>query len=120
LEIGKLNQKITILENQTVIDEIGNHVAKWYEIYNCWAYVTVKKSSENTETGVTRESLTLQFMIRENSFTRLISSTKNRIKYHDTEFNITEIILDFNRKDYIKIVGEMRKEGDKNGFFSIN
>ena len=29
MEIGKLNQRITVLENRTVVDEIGNHTEKW-------------------------------------------------------------------------------------------
>ena len=28
MEIGTLNQRITILEHRTVIDEIGNHITK--------------------------------------------------------------------------------------------
>jgi len=43
MEIGKLNQRITVLENRTVVDEIGNHTTKWEEAFSCWANVTVKK-----------------------------------------------------------------------------
>ena len=31
MEIGTLNQRITILEHRTVVDEIGNHITKWEE-----------------------------------------------------------------------------------------
>ena len=29
MEIGNLNQRITILEHRTIIDEISNHITKW-------------------------------------------------------------------------------------------
>lgn len=35
MEIGNLNQRITILEHRTVIDEIGNHITKWEETFSC-------------------------------------------------------------------------------------
>lgn len=51
MEIGKLNQRITILENRTVVDEIGNHTSKWDEVFSCWAKVSVKSSAEQVNTG---------------------------------------------------------------------
>ena len=49
--IGTLNQRITILEHRTVIDEIGNHITKWEETFSLWAKVTVKTASETTDAG---------------------------------------------------------------------
>lgn len=34
MEIGKLNQRITILEHSTKIDNIGNHKAQWDEVFS--------------------------------------------------------------------------------------
>ena len=45
MEIGNLNQRITILEHRTVIDEIGNHTTKWEETFSLWAKVTVKTAT---------------------------------------------------------------------------
>ena len=42
MEIGTLNQRITILEHRTVIDEIGNHITKWEETFS------EEKASEET------------------------------------------------------------------------
>ena len=42
MDFDKLNQRIAILEHRTVVDEIGNHITKWDEVYSCWANVTVK------------------------------------------------------------------------------
>ena len=55
MDFSRMNQRITFLENCTVIDEIGNHTSQWDEVYSCWASVTVKSSAETTNTGVTKE-----------------------------------------------------------------
>lgn len=66
MEIGNLNQRITILEHNTKIDSIGNHKAKWEELFSCWAAVNVKSSSETTDTGVTKKVSSLEFTVRQN------------------------------------------------------
>jgi SPP1 family predicted phage head-tail adaptor len=111
LEIGKLNQRITILENRTVIDEIGNHIAKWEETYSCWACVSVKTSTESDNAGVSKEVQTVQFIIRQNFQTVRLSTTINRILFRNLEYDITGIVPDFVRNDYIKITATTRKAG---------
>jgi SPP1 family predicted phage head-tail adaptor len=111
LEIGKLNQRITILENRTVIDEIGNHIAKWEETYSCWAYVSVQSSTESNDNGTSKEIQTMQFFMRQNSQTVRLSTTINRILFRNLEYDITGIMLDFVRNDYIKITAVARKAG---------
>ena len=41
MEIGKLNQRILVLENHVKKDAIGNHKAQWEEVFSLWASVTV-------------------------------------------------------------------------------
>ena len=41
MEIGKLNQRIAVLENSVKKDAIGNHKARWEEIFSLWASVVV-------------------------------------------------------------------------------
>lgn len=77
MEIGKLNQRITVLEHSTKIDSIGNHKAQWEELFSCWAAVAVKSSSETTDAGVTKEVSSLEFTIRQTPDTlRMKKSTK--------------------------------------------
>ena len=78
MEIGTLNQRITFLENRVVTDEIGNHTAVWDEAFSCWAKVTLKASAEHTDAGVTKETQTLEFLIRQNQHW-MPSVTGNRI-----------------------------------------
>ena len=53
MEIGTLNQRITILEHRTVVDEIGNHITNCEETFSLWAKVIVKTASETPDAGVT-------------------------------------------------------------------
>ena len=93
MEIGKLNQRITILEYSTKIDNIGNHKAQWDESFSCWAAVSVKNSAENSDNGTTKEVQTLQFMIRQNTMTMGISATANRISFRGEVFENIAFIM---------------------------
>lgn len=62
MEIGTLNQRITLLEQRVKVDAIGNHCNRWEEAFSCWARVTLKSSVENADTGVTKEVQTLDFI----------------------------------------------------------
>ena len=115
MEIGKLNQRIAILEHHTVVDEIGNHTSKWDEVFSCWAKVTLKASVEHTDAGMTKETQTLEFLIRQ-SRNWMPSVTGNRILFRDVTYNITGITPDYLHKDYLKITAETRKAGQNDQY----
>lgn len=117
MEIGKLNQRITILEHRTVVDEIGNHITKWDEIDSCWASVTVKNSVENSDNGTTKEVQTLQFMIRQNSMTMGISTSANRILFRGVIYDIVGMSPNFEYRDYLKITATARKAGAQDDIY---
>ena len=105
MEIGTLNQRITFLEHRTVIDEIGNHTAVWDEAFSCWAKVTLKASAEHTDAGVTKETQTLEFLIRQSQHW-MPSITGN----------ITSVTPDYLHKDYLKLAAEARKAGQNDQY----
>lgn len=111
MEIGKLNQRITILAQSTRVDNIGNHKAQWEELFSCWAAVSVKNSVENSDNGTTKEVQTLQFMIRQNNMTMGISTTANRISFRGVMYDIIGISPNFEYRDYLKITAKARKAG---------
>lgn len=117
MEIGKLNQRITILEHSTKIDNIGNHKAQWDELFSCWASVSVKNSVENSDNGTTKEVQTLQFMIRQNTMTMGISTTANRISFRGVIYDITGISPNFEYCDYLKITAAARKAGTSDDIY---
>ena len=115
MEIGTLNQRITILEHRTVIDEIGNHITKWEETFSLWAKVTLKASAEHTDAGVTKETQTLEFLIRQSQHW-MPSVTGNRILFRDVTYNIASVTTDYLHKDYLKITAEARKAGQNDQY----
>lgn len=115
MEIGTLNQRITILEHRTVIDEIGNHTAVWDEAFSCWAKVTLKASAEHTDAGVTKETQKLEFLIRQSQHW-MPSVTGNRILFQGNIYDITGITPDYLHKDYLKITAEARKAGQNDQY----
>ncbi len=111
MEIGTLNQRITILKHRTVIDEIGNHITKWKETFSLWAKVTVKTASETTDTGVTKEIQKLEFLVRQSPASLNINSTNFRILFRNSIYNVTGITPLYDHNNYMKIEGEIRKAG---------
>ena len=115
MEIGTLNQRITFLVNRVVTDEIGNHTAVWDEAFSCWAKVTLKASAKHTDAGVTKETQTLEFLIRQSQHW-MPSVTGNRILFQGNIYDITGITLDYLHKDYLKLAAEARKAGQNDQY----
>ena len=116
MEIGTLNQRITILEHRTVIDEIGNHITKWEETFSLWAKVTVKTASETTDVGVAKEVQKLEFLVRQSPASLNINSTNFRILFRNSIYNVTGITPLYDYNNYMKIEGEIRKAGASDDF----
>ena len=116
MEIGKLNQRITILEHRTVIDEIGNHITKWEETFSLWASVTTKSVTETTDAGVTKEVQKLEFLIRTSPASLHINSKAFRILFRNNIYDITGITPFYDHNSYMKIEGETRKAGVPDDF----
>ena len=110
-DFEKLNQRITILEHRTVVDEIGNHITKWDEVYSCWANVTVKSSAENTNTGITKEVQSVSFVVRQSLFMLSLNATTHRILFRGLEYNIRSVQRDYLQNSYITLICEVRKAG---------
>ena len=111
MEIGNLNQRITILEHRTVIDEISNHITKWEETFSLWSKVAVKTASETTDAGVTKEIQKLEFLVRQSPATLNINSTNFRILFRNNIYNVTGITPLYDHNNYMKIDGGIRKAG---------
>lgn len=116
MEIGNLNQRITILEHSTKTDSIGNYKAQWDELFSCWAAVSmsnsVNSSAEQTEAGVTKEIQSLEFVIRQTPQTFSLSTTAHRLMFRNVQYNITGIRPSFSAQDYMKITAVARRAGE--------
>ena len=110
MEIGRLNQRISILENHTKVDEIGNHIAKWEEVFSCWALVNIANSAEEVKSGVTKEVQSVKFTIRQNAF--IFNSTTHKILFDGQVYDIKSVKRDYERREYMTITATARKAGE--------
>ena len=114
MEIGNMNQRITILENHAKADSIGNHLNVLEEITSCWAEVRVKNlqsSSEKTNTGVTREVRTIVFTVRQSPNLYHINSTTHKILFRGRIYNIISVQIDYRNGGYMTINCEIHEAG---------
>ena len=112
----ELNQRITILEHRTVVDEIGNHLTKWDEVYSCWAKVTEKSSTETTNTGVTKEIQSVSFVVRQSLFLLSLNATTHKILFRGLVYNIKSVQRDYRSRSFLTIQCEVRKAGVTDDF----
>ena len=121
MEIGKLNQRIAVLENHCKKDAIGNHKAKWEEVFSLWASVTVGNTqgsaSEETNTGVTREIQRIEVTIRQTSQTKKMGSTVYRIRFDGIDYDIKGIVPNYQTQDYMRLICESRRAGSKDDIY---
>lgn len=119
MEIGKLNQRISVLENHVKKDTIGNHKAQWEEAFSLWASVTVSNNgtSEETDTGVTRAIQKIEAVIRQTPQTKHMASTLYRIRFDGLDYDIKGIVPNYQTQDYMKLICETRKAGAKDDIY---
>ena len=77
--------------------------------------VTLKASSEHTDAGVTKETQTLEFLIRQSQHW-MPSATGNRILFQGNIYDIIGITPDYLHKDYLKLMAEARKAGQNDQY----
>ncbi len=95
MEIGNLNQRITILEHRTVIDEIGNHTTKWEETFSLWAKVTVKTATETTDAGDNQRGAKTGVSGSTESPSLNINSTNFRILFRNNILSTVRIVINW-------------------------
>ena len=116
MEIGTLNQRIALLEHSTKIDGIGNHKARWEEVFSCWAAVSVKSSSETTDAGESKESVSLEFIVRQTPDTIRINPTTHKLRFRGLVYNIDGVLPNYKSLDYMKITAGTRRAGEQDDF----
>ena len=121
MEIGKLNQRIAVLENHVKKDAIGNHKARWEEVFSLWASVTVGNTqgsaSEETNTGVTREIQRIEVTIRQTPQTKRMASTAYKIRFDGIDYDIKGIVPNYQTQNYMKLICESRRAGSKDDIY---
>ena len=107
MDIGAMNEKITIQKNVPTVDAIGNHREVWTDYYSCHATVSGEESSvssEAEESGQRVEKGKIAFTVRWCSALNSVNSTEYRISFKNCLFDITGIDHMNYRKKSVKIM----------------
>ncbi len=95
---------------------IGNHTARWEEVFSCWAAVSVKTSTETTDAGVTKEVVSLEFTVRQTPDTKKINTTTHKLRFRGLVYDINGVLPNYKSLDYMKITAGTRKAGEQDDF----
>ena len=77
-----------LLKTSVEVDDIGNHKIKWSKYYECYATVSAESPVEETSAGNVWDESKIDFTIRYSKETAAISSTRYRVIFHDTVYEI--------------------------------
>ena len=107
MDIGAMNEKITIQKNTPTVDAIGNHREVWTDYYSCHATVSGEESSvssEAEEAGQRVEKGKIAFTVRYCSDLASVTSTDYRVSFKGDLFDITGIDHMGYKKKSVKIM----------------
>ena len=91
MEISKLRSRITIQRATVQTDVIGNHTNAWADFYSCAAYANLASGKEYGAAGQTLGSDTLVFEVRWCERLRELDSTRFRILFCGSIYNIVTV-----------------------------
>ena len=107
MDIGAMNEKITIQKNVPTVDAIGNHREVWTDYYTCHATVSGEESSvssEAEEAGQRVEKGKIAFTVRWCFALNSVNSTGYRISFKNELYDITGIDHMGYKKKSVKIM----------------
>lgn len=91
MEIGKMRSRIVLQKAMPSVDAIGNHVNKWEDFHNCFAYVNLASGKEYAVAGQIQTGDALVFSFRWCEKLRDLDATKFRILFCGQLYNITSV-----------------------------
>ena len=110
-EIARFNERIMVQENAVEIDKYGNHLASWKDYYECFTYASTYQNDKERASAVTTEEQTINFEVRWCPELESLSSTKYRIVFHGSIYDIVSVdFMNYQRKN-IRIVCKLEKKG---------
>lgn len=103
MDIALLNEKITIEENKTEVDEIGNHTNSWSTYYSCFATISGESGNEKSEAGQIVNDESISFTVRYCNLLSKINASNYRVIFHDDIYNIISIDHNNYKKKSLKL-----------------
>lgn len=91
MNIGLLNKRIMIQQNEVLTDEIGNHRNDWTDYYACAATVSAEGGAEEAEAGTIVDNSKADFTVRYCAATKFIVPTRYRVVMDDELYEILTV-----------------------------
>lgn len=91
MEIALLNTRITFQKNETVVDEIGNHINEWINYYICHATVSGEGGVEVSVAGIIVDNSDISFTVRFCKKAAAITNTGFRILFNEEIYDIQSV-----------------------------
>ncbi len=106
IDVKKYTKRITILQSQDVIDDIGNVDCIWTVLHRCWASVNCTGGKKFYEAAQTNVQDYVTFKMRYCQKISGMSATKIRISYDNKIYNVKYIDDYFEQHKELKILAE--------------
>ena len=91
MNIALLNTRITIQQQTTTADAIGNHINTWQDYYTCAATVSGEVNSEAEEAATTVDNTDANFTIRYCALVSGITNTGFRVIFEGQIYDILSV-----------------------------
>ena len=91
MNIALLNTRITIQQQTTTVDAIGNHINAWQDYYTCAAAVSGETNGEAEEAATTVDDTNASFTIRYCEKVSAITNTGFRIIFEGQIYDIISV-----------------------------
>jgi SPP1 family predicted phage head-tail adaptor len=91
MDVALLNVKITIQENKTEVDAIGNHKNTWSDYFSCYATVSGEGGYEKAVAGLIVDDSDISFTVRFCKSLANLDITKHRVLFEGNIYNLVNI-----------------------------
>lgn len=91
MNIALLNTRITIQQQATTADTIGNHLNTWQDYYTCAATVSGETNGEAEELAITVDDTNASFTIRYCEKASVITNTGFRVLFDGQIYDILTV-----------------------------
>lgn len=103
MRAGALNNLLTIQQNGTSVDELGQPIPGWTDVATVWGDVRLRSGLESIKAGASVSTVQASIRIRY----RAGINAGMRIVHNLTAYNITAVQPDVGGREYVDLVAEV-------------
>ena len=91
MNVALLNVRITIQQQSTTVDAVGNHKNTWTDYFSCAATVSGESNSETEDAGTVVDNTHADFTVRYSSETAVLTPVNYRIVIDEQIYDILSV-----------------------------